>query len=263
MKYNNCLFIVVDALSREYSVILERYFNQIFKNHHTTATWTFPAMHALLTGTPDWKNYYEVGNEIRDKKKYVTKPQLPKLLNGFTEFNAEVSCGWLEPYFGWDNGWDSYKVLGENEWYIGEQIELKNGEFKFIHTHFIHNYFREVEDILGSPRQIKEELRERDEYRMGILRKAYEKRVWQLYRNMRWLKDVNTEETLIILTADHGELFQEDGLNFQHGSRRYNNKLYEIPLMMLGQMEWPRYRYEKTYDIQVHDLINKQTSDDK
>lgn len=143
--------------------------------------------------------------------------------------------GFVHPRYGFHRGFDVYDsdfYRSDSSWTRAKKF-IKTHDpdrkfFLFVHTYDVHDYVHELgAGFEGFARPASD------------LKRAYSKRVSQTDLQLKdFLRVLNErghgEDTLLILTSDHGEGFDEH--NFRtHGNSLYN-ELLRIPLIMTGPL---------------------------
>lgn len=235
--------------------------------HYSGAGWTKPSHAVLLTG-------YRGDTHLMGSNERVLDPALPTIasrfrLGGFTTAAFVYDCHWLDPKFGFDRGFDEYRV---SRWRIGRAIyQVSNwvdahradSFFLFFHTFEPHSDWRrlpyespgttvaDVEDVFGvkdygccGERCASRRLLDINSgvvpplpKEAAILRFLYGRGVEETDRALGELfADLKRkglwDDLLVVVTSDHGEAFYEHG-KFLHGSLW--NEIIRVPLVI----KWP------------------------
>jgi len=236
----------LDAVGSDYSYFF-KYLPFEHKTYHSTHTWTLPAHIALLTGKnkPDLFHIPPL-NDVVDMGEVVPSESIAtdfKKLGFVTK--AKTGGGFMGKYFGWGKDWDQWDDSG----YDGSPVEVKDGEFWFLHTYFVHDWFKDgVEKEFMEWRQRRFD---KDVEFFRPLRKLYLKRLEVMSERLKWLAQL--DKTLVILLSDHAELFGEDGC-VHHGDSALGSEKIFKPLFRSNHEfdDWPYF------DINFrHWLVNK------
>lgn len=262
MKYDKILFISVDALSSYYSRVFEKYFNVKYQNALSTYTWTLPSHLSMLSSVnlPELVTQMRVKDTHRYKNYIQNIPTIATVLkrNGFI-CKAWTGGGYMSKYFGWGSDFNEWKDAdAHNREWEGEKVIVKKGEFVFLHTYFIHNWFEENRTTLQCFIKQKKLLEEKNivdhSFFNTIGKKLYVKRIEAFSKKLAWLNDLDLK-TLVILTSDHGELFFEDDKNCHHGNlARTTLDIYKVPLLVRSG-KTKRIQEEYVHLFQVPFLI--------
>ena len=235
----------------------------VFRNAYSTSAWTAPGLVSLLSGL--YPATHEVNN--RDRMGSPDLVTLPKLLrqwgyevpnlNFFTFAPYYVNLG-LEPV---ERRYFSRKPGDELLNWLTENLDSERTEpfFVFYHSTIVHQPYNPSDEDLPAPR---EELEKRPAIRavlngaivpLGsiqfvagdkeILDQLYDaevRKVDLLFGSMLGiLKDKGVlGETLIVLTADHGEALLDHGF-VGHASTSLRAKLYEELIRIPLVFSWP------------------------
>ncbi|HEY0512505.1 MAG TPA: sulfatase [Thermoanaerobaculia bacterium] len=214
------------------------------------SSWTVPSMAAIFTGFQPWRARSWANDRSVLDERLVTLPESLKQAGYRTA--AFRSNHWLEAQFGYAQGFDEFRYLREGkraERYLGG---LKGGrDFVWIHILPPHApYIRRdplLERLDEIPPDLPREVRpldlepyfdpavklpadkERLFRAMYRLNAAYSDQVLSrllaaLKRSGQW------DRTLLVVTADHGEEFGEEG-QIAHGGN-LGHVLVEVPLVV-------------------------------
>lgn len=233
------------------------------QKRYSFASWTSPAHQFLLMGQVPHENSNEqlasqvyekeykkwagrLGIDSLEYKHFLPELSLPRVLkaHGY-ETHARVSLPVLNPKSGMERFFDSYRLMdGLNEFSVMvEEIlasQSSNEQFWFLNlgeTHYpyclqgeeiphlsgIHGVLKSLTKGVGiQGYQVEDELLKR-------CKEAQIKAVERLDREFSRLMDGVAESCYFIVTADHGELFGEDGF-FGHGPM-IHEKVFEVPFL--------------------------------
>ena len=267
----NVLLIVVDCLRRDHlgvygyerptSPAIDRFAAQarVFERAYSTASWTKPAVASLITGRfPD--RHRTLRQADRLAKSSVTLAERLAGVGYHTLFLG--GNAWISGHFQFDQGYDSFAIMSE---LTGEEVrsELLNqlsmvrGRPFFAYVHFMDVHlpygFNRYNDtfvpagtatpVISSGAMSSAWGRRRTA--AGLMSEQDRARIVGLYDGqIRFVDDQIgiilgqlehwgvLENTLVILTADHGEEFWEHG-NFEHGHSVYDEVL-RVPLIVRG-----------------------------
>jgi arylsulfatase A-like enzyme len=235
----------------------------LFTNFFTPATWTLPAHMSLLTALYPSSHRIHISKRRVEGLAHQTIPDLMKSGGYYTvSFNDSLHIG---SFYGFDKGFDSFNEKGfgvsENvskfiDW-ADEHKDLKF--FAFLHTYEVHDYFfRKPEHIEFFAKDYNGKITENfleivkfgedsreafglsasdlqfieDSYDGGILyTDGY------IGKLIAALKEMNLyDKTMIMITSDHGESFNESHNNdrhvwWHHGGFPYDSQIH-IPLII-------------------------------
>ena len=230
-----------------------------FNQHFSTAPWTLPAHMSLFTSKP--VSLHKIHqNHQRLNPEIITLAEILKT-QGYTT-GAFTGGGYVGAGFGFDRGFDFYqdrdlrghkgaeRLFTRTSKWIREN--KKNRFFLFLHTYQIHGPYTtpapfnttflkknhawkkiHINSYLGGPKGIYKSLP--DHQRENVIA-LYDGEI--LYTDeiliaplIKLLKDIGLyDQTLIVLTSDHGEEFYEHGA-WLHGQSLFN-ELIRIPLLI-------------------------------
>jgi arylsulfatase A-like enzyme len=250
----------------------------ICTNAYSQSNWTCPAMASLFTGTyPFVHKVYNDPATIKDRFSVIPPglTVIPEALigRGF-ETAAFTACGWVSQNSNFDRGFDEFRLLERSDRIILEQAEKfvrGKGQKKFflyVHLLDVHDYFflkrsqgkflksayslsenlkalpgkdpAEIYSFLGNIRG-KEDLSRED---LDYLIDHYDSALYRLDELVgHFIKTLENEKllkkTVIIITADHGERFLEQG-ELTHGGFSLDNKVIRVPLIIHSQKLFPK-----------------------
>jgi arylsulfatase A-like enzyme len=208
----NVLLLMIDALRADRTwgeerncrtPVLDDLFlrSTTFRNTFSVASTTPVCTASILTGT------YPFVHGIRSMPGRPLRPDIPTLAETFKAGGyhtwAEVT-GPLEPVTRLDRGFDDYRLRDHTEWLdtsFGERLLTRlreNGSapwFGFLHLWELH-----------TPRRVAPDF-DRPEY--GKI--AYDRALSSLDPQLGRLLDALPDETVVVLTGDHGEYVSESG----------------------------------------------------
>jgi arylsulfatase A-like enzyme len=229
----------------------------VFENASTTAPWTLPAHASLLTGL--YPSHHGAREERDSLSPDVTTLAGALRSRGFATASV-VNVVFASAYFGLDRDFDTHVLVGNNERPRGTAREVTRrglewldaqGErqtFLFLHYFDAHSDYTAVsrfrEPFPSQPGRLRGRTRELYALNAGAIRaeprdvdhlvSLYDAGVRQLDHDLGALFDALRErgrlaDTLLVVTADHGEEFGEHG-NFSHG--RHYQELLRVPLIV-------------------------------
>lgn len=196
-----------------------------------------------------------LGHENIEFKSLVPKLFLPSFLRDSLGYrtNAMVSLPVLNPSTVLNNGFDSYKLMDKHNDMRAMVQQLKFSEerpsFHLLNvgeTHYpyalpheppdqwprisgVHGVFKHLDDeVVGGKLLVRPE-KFFDKAKLDALRQRQVDSVKYLDRVVEELFDTVPDNTYITITADHGELFGEDGY-FGHGPIQHD-KVFEVPFV--------------------------------
>jgi len=240
-----------------------------FANAHAAASWTVPSMTSLLTGVYPWDhgitkaeviNRGKVGGQPLLSERFLTLAESLQAA-GYATFGVSANYH-LNAKFGMGQGFDQYQVFGwvargpvdrQVDAWLGEMRNLRKEKkpyFLFVHYFDPHHpYLPQPEHLarwrknvdLQAQRQYFEDrfLQEidteeiyNDPEHMSLLIDLYDAEIVaadeSVGRLLQNLPDV--DESLVIVTADHGEAFGEHR-NMIHGLDLYA-ETERVPLLI-------------------------------
>jgi arylsulfatase A-like enzyme len=232
----------------------------LFRNTFATSPWTLPSHVSLLTSLNCINHQVYQGNQTMDPSILT----LADILRTRGYFNGAITGGgFVSGFYGFSKGFDSYHVRGqvqaENSAEIAGRAALDWIErhkdrnfFLFLHTYQIHNpYFSPApynelflektstfKEIDHSPFRLNHENRYKtvtDDLRQnfidlydGEIRYTDESLIKPLVSKLKEIKLY--DNTMIILTSDHGEEFYEHK-SWHHTHSVYNETI-KVPLII-------------------------------
>jgi arylsulfatase A-like enzyme len=214
------------------------------------SSWTVPSMASLFTGYQPWRARSWSGDRAVLDERFLTLPESLKAAGYRTA--GFRSNHWLQAEFGYAQGFDSFRYLREGKRAEGYLAELDGGpDFVWIHILPPHAPYVRREPLLERldevppdlPRQVKP-LDLEPYYDPAVALPAERERVFRtLYQvNAAWADQLlgrmldalrrsgRWDETLLVVTADHGEEFGEHG-QIAHGGN-LGRVLIEVPLVV-------------------------------
>ncbi|MFY9825635.1 MAG: sulfatase [Thermoanaerobaculia bacterium] len=214
------------------------------------SSWTVPSMAALFTGFQPWRAQSWATDRAVLDDRFVTLPESLKKAGYKTV--AFRSNHWLEAQFGYSQGFDLFQYLKDGKRAVAYLEQLKaDREFVWIHILPPHAPYVRRDPLLDRldeippdlPRQLKPldlEVyadpavplppdKERLFRAMYKLNAAFADTM--LHRMLDALKRSGQwDRTLLVVTADHGEEFKENG-QIAHGGN-LGHVLVEVPLVV-------------------------------
>ena len=222
------------------------------------SSWTVPSMAAIFTGFQPWRARSWANDRSVLDARFVTLPESLKQAGYRTA--AFRSNHWLEAEFGYNQGFDEFRYLKEGkraERYLGE---LKGGkDFVWIHILAPHAPYVRRDPLLDRldevPPDLPREVRPLDlepYYDPAVKLPAGQERILRaMYRlNAAYADQVlarliaalkhsgQWSKTLLVVTADHGEEFKENG-QIAHGGN-LGRVLVDVPLVIKLPEGFPR-----------------------
>lgn len=260
--YNRLTTPHIDALSEK---------SILYRNAYSVATWTVPSIASLFTATlpvvhrvdrPPVKGNaltvlddgYLLANEVLSEAGYVT--------------GMVTTIGWVSPNANYGQGVDEFVRVRRSDWDLvkrAEEFITKHRDRPFhlyLHLINLHDYYepkrilnhRALLDadspLLGLEGQTAEQsykllsgtlgrqgaLNEKD---LAALAAAYDAGLREtdilIGRLAEFLETLELlENTLIVVTADHGEQFGEHGV-LTHAGESFYNEILRIPFIIAGR----------------------------
>ncbi len=243
---------------------------QVWAPHYAGSGWTKPSHATLLTGQHGWMHRATVDSAAIDPRVETLAERFRR--SGFGTAALVHDCLWLDPRWGFDRGFDEYRLL---RWSLPQAtravanwITDHRGERFFFFFHAFEPHSDSSRLPYESPGVTRGTILERfavgdygcragkcaSELLMGInaglptiegeeeiLRYLYarsvrevDRRLGQLFDHLRRLELY--DDMMIVLTADHGEEFLEHG-KLLHGT--FWEEVIRAPLVI----KWPRGRF--------------------
>ena len=230
-----------------------------FENAFSTAPWTLPAHASLLTGLYP-RRHAAIGERSGIAEGIETLASW-LLARGFRTA-AIVNSFYVSPRYGFGRGFQEFRYVPETNARAGDGIFARAAAwlaaapggrfFLFVHDYQVHSDYRSLPafeqaftrayagpftgatDQLLAVRERRLELTPRD---VEHLRDLYAAGVRQLDAEIAQLRAALEraglwEQTLVVVTSDHGEEFLEHG-GVLHGRTQYDEVL-RIPLILRG-----------------------------
>jgi arylsulfatase A-like enzyme len=235
--------------------------NSNFVNAAAQASWTLPSHITMLTSLyPSTHGVFSETQSIRNVETVASA-----MAGHAYQTKAIVDGGFLSPEFGFPFGFDSYEDYDHKGFSkvmpAAEKWLRANGDrpfFLFLHTYDTHAPYRppkEYRDAFPVPRGVSPELLEEVPQNFVFLRETldkaaenplsppdleylvnmYDASIRYVDDQMQYLFDLLKEldlwdNTMIVVTSDHGEKFMERGL-LGHKKSLYE-EIVHVPLMM-------------------------------
>jgi arylsulfatase A-like enzyme len=227
------------------------------------SSWTVPSMASLFTGLQPWRNQNWHGDAAMLRPELVTIPEALKA-RGFATAGFFTNA-WLRPPFGYGAGFDDFRYFGEGKRaeralaVLGAAPAGKAAKPPFVWAHILppHAPYVRRDGLLDRLPQPAPQLPRRvsvldlepwfdpavalPEGQARTFRAAYQLNVayadqllGRLLAALR--KSGKWDETLLVVTSDHGEEFKECG-QIEHGGNLCR-ALVEVPLMVKLPKGW-------------------------
>jgi hypothetical protein len=214
------------------------------------SSWTVPSMASLFTGFQPWRAGSWGNDRAVLDDRFVTLPEALKKAGYRTA--GFRSNHWLQAEYGYAQGFDTFRYLREGKRAEGYLADLKGGQdLVWIHILPPHAPYIRREPLLkrldevppGLPRQVRP-IDLEPYYDPAVdLPPETEKVFRAMYHlNAAWADQMlgrmlealkrsgQWDQTLLVVTADHGEEFGEDG-QIAHGGN-LGRQLVEVPLVI-------------------------------
>jgi arylsulfatase A-like enzyme len=216
----------------------------------STSSWTVPSMASIFTGLQPWAHGSWHADQAFLQSDLETLPEALAALGYQTA--AFTSSEWLTPQFGYRQGFDSFRIIGDFQGVAAHLSALDGGaDFVWIHILQPHAPYRRRKHLLSRlenaspdlpknilPQQLELYYDPRIPLPDDVRRKA-----WQLYQiNVAWAdlrlgivldalrQSGHWESSVIVVTSDHGEEFGENGQALHGGN--LHRVLIEVPLVV-------------------------------
>jgi hypothetical protein len=196
-----------------------------------------------------------LGREDIEFKSLLPKLYLPAFLKETLGYrtHAKVSMPVLNPGTVLNNGFDTYKLMDRHNDMRAMLREMTYAEdrpsFHLLNvgeTHYpyatpdeppetwprisgVHGVFKHLDDEVVGGKLVARKTKVFDRIQLGELRDRQVKAVRYIDRVVEELFDLVPKDTFITITADHGELFGEEGY-FGHGPIQHE-KVYQVPFV--------------------------------
>ncbi|HEV8241267.1 MAG TPA: sulfatase [Thermoanaerobaculia bacterium] len=227
------------------------------------SSWTVPSMASLFTGIQPWRNQNWHGDAAMLRPELVTIPEALKA-QGFATSGFYTNA-WLRPPFGYGAGFDTFKYFREGKRAeavlarLGTPDAGQRAQPEFVWAHILppHAPYVRRDALIGqlpdSPPPLPRRVSVLDlepwfdpatplpPEQARTLRAAYQLNVaWADHLVGRLLaalrKSGQWDDTLLVVTADHGEEFKECG-QIEHGGNLCRS-LVEVPLLVKLPKNW-------------------------
>ncbi len=243
----------------------------LFEQAHAPSPWTLPSHRTMLTGLAPLSHGSVIG------ERHVLRPEITTLGEilqgeGFRTVGIHGG-GFVAPAYGFAEGFDRYVQIGEPEDAVDEALRVvgdSDGQdlFLFFHNYQAHDPYRAYESQLEElgPRYLElrdqladviapDELGAHDFLSLHNesgtpLPAAQREMLWLLYQaGVRRIddelgrlfdamaRDGTLDDTIIIVTSDHGDGFEEHGA-LLHGNSLYTELLH-VPLLVVQPRDVP------------------------
>ncbi len=236
----------------------------LWQNAYAQSPWTLPSHATIWTGlsvrSHGTVGFFRLEND-EGIRNYALDPSLPSLPVLFGQAGYRT-CGivnvtLLRDEYNFDIGFDHYScnLAGHGQagasvdslisWVVSDSINLKPF-FCILHLYDVHTPYNPPDDFdlmfteygsMGITAWFDEETGNWDPGKSDHLLKLYDGEIawvdYNLGRLFEWLRnDSLAENTLVVITSDHGEEFLDHG-GIDHGHTLYQ-ELIHIPLIMSG-----------------------------
>lgn len=233
----------------------------IFKNTYSQAPWTLPSFTSMMSGKWPFNHQTQSFRKIPDNITLIQQ----NLTYAQYETTGYIDKGALKPYSNFNKGFRNYRDIAADEESIGNNRELFNRGFNFLnntnhktflflHSMEVHHPYRPknftifqeyapknlnstiniTESRLNTPRKWrKENLTEKE---LEYVKAGYDTTIKQTDQEIgRFINKLNQtgqlENTIVIVTSDHGESFQEHIQWVGHTEHLYN-EFIKVPLVI-------------------------------
>jgi arylsulfatase A-like enzyme len=235
----------------------------VFSNAHSESTWTLPSHWTMMT------SLHPMQHKIKEYKKTITAVEFPTiaeiLADNLYQTAAFTNAGYLEPFFGFHIGFNHFDAsTSDFEVFDRAQgwIDQHKGDpfFVFIHTFEIHNYPLSKK-LHGEPYSDKnydgnfqgnfwpllaELFRQEKPVKITDADVAHAINLYDgairltdqvLSRFVNYIESTESlENTVIIITSDHGESFRDMHNGGEYEAWHHGNAPYEeqnhIPMII-------------------------------
>lgn len=249
----------------------------LFRSSHSSAPKTVPSVASLFTSTPPWVHRIEAGPGQGEEEglSYLSDRLVlaTEVLDHHGYLTGMITTtGWITPEVNYDQGVDEYilteradaAVIEAAEGFIARRAE--ETFFVYVHLLDLHDYYHSErlfgayggeEDRISpelralhhaSPSEIYRRLRTEPERftpaDAAFLRRAYDRELAatdaMIGRLFAALESAGvSEETVVVVTSDHGEQFLEHG-HLVHGGNGLYQEVLRVPLLISGPGIGPR-----------------------
>ncbi len=216
----------------------------------STSSWTVPSMASIFTGLQPWRHGNWHAERATLREDLLTLPELIKAA-GFRTTGYRSNT-WLRPRFGYSQGFDAFHNLGQLKRAVAH-LESLPGDAEFVWAHILPphapyvRYDEFVDRVQTSaselpPRVVTSELEQFYDPERALSEDERET-FWAMYqmnvahsdRLLGRLLDAlrrsgQFDNSLVIVTSDHGEEFGERG-QIAHGGS-LDRVLIEVPLIV-------------------------------
>lgn len=236
----------------------------VFDRHYANAAWTKPSVASILTGLLPSAHGSRVGQFMTPSQDYQSYVETlhPKVTT-FPEVLKSAgyrTCAYTSNYnmlakWGYSQGFDSYEVVDRADDDIVLASDRASIDFAlaaldtatqptFVWSHLmtVHQYVAPLQHKIFQPESHTPIDPEALEAKRVLSHKSVEAAVAAYDASIRYCDELVGEladaiaakhpNTLLIITADHGEEFGEHG-GFEHGWTLYN-EILRVPCVMIG-----------------------------
>lgn len=224
-------------------------------NHYTTTLiHSNPKVHQFKEG---WNKVVDFHNEAaKQKKKFrrlIRKYSFEQVLDSVAKFtNLETQRDFL-PY---SRGFEKLEYITENK--------AKHPSFQWIHLMDPHLPYYPMDSQLSHKELVYLNERHVDSVHKRVKPKKDEVNTWKKLYQMEitemdrymdeYLKTVDLEKTIVIITSDHGEEFGEHG-EYSHPANKFVPELIHVPMIVLG---WKKGSTEEMFShYELRNLVNE------
>jgi len=258
-KLNVCL-VVLDCVraknlscygyDKKTSPFLDKLKNKsiFFENAFSNSNWTLPSHSTMLTGKIPSEHGAWGGVNARLDEKQIRLPQLLKY-KGYQTIGC-FSIVFMNPMFGTAKGFDFYEqgpieefLLNPAPIIIQNALEnVKPGKPFFMMLNFAdsHTPYKTLYHEMGYPladtdRPLNKNL-SFEPYDEGELKNTincYDDGIKYMDKQLEYLKSILPDNTLFIITSDHGQVFNEyKGYAFQNDKAGLYDEVIHVPLII-------------------------------
>ena len=258
----NIVVCVIDSLRKDYVGVYSDNLDEsvtpnidkfakdalVFKNVYSTSSWTNPAIASFFTGLypsthrVNWFEDKDDGEQIEAdalSSKFVTLAEVLKN-NGYSTA-AYIANDWVCSELGFDQGFDIFEskvdFTAEDLIHKVKKWIMKNRKKRqFLYLHFVDVHEREGDDF--SREQYVANIKQIDKHIPKIINILKKEKLW--------------ENTVFILTSDHGTHFNEEYNGTSH--RTLFQKDIAIPLIM--HLPDKKVQFYKVYQGKIWSLVD-------
>ncbi len=265
MKYDRIILISIDSLGKEYSYYFNKYFTTSYENYSVTSSWTLPSHLTMLSGIkkPNLQEQKNTKGYLKYQNYVKNIPTIASMLKRFG-FKARsiTGGGFLSKFFGWGWDWNKWVETDDRSEWRGEKILPKKNELLFLHTYYVHDWFKADKLLYKELNQFKKDLEKGKkidsrafESHLKRGESEYKKRIQTIAEKLAWIKNVDAK-ILVIFTSDHAEIFSDKPGEYHHGNLAAKNPdIFKVPLLIKENVKKNRVLKEKYFDFQLLQLI--------